>query len=239
MHLAQCIAAHALDHDHRGASGLGVSVEQSLGGPRLDPHHADAVGDEIVQLARDPGAFFGRRGPASLVAFALGLRHLHLTAADEPAHAPRDSEQEQIERPVRGVAHPRRRRGRDRKPGDADPEAEVVAARPLIQRHRIRHHHGREPAPEEQHRGRDEHQLHHGGGDHHRQRRGRRASTPRHRSGVEQHQHRVQAGRTVKPAARKLVAPRTPDVHLPDDHEHQRQHRVGERRPHTIDEPAN
>ena len=48
MHLRQGVAAHALDREHRGASGLRVSIDEGLGGPRLDPHHAHPVRDDVM-----------------------------------------------------------------------------------------------------------------------------------------------------------------------------------------------
>ena len=41
----------------------GRAVEQLVGGLGLDDHHADAVGDDVVQLARDPRALLGDRRP--------------------------------------------------------------------------------------------------------------------------------------------------------------------------------
>ena len=225
---------------HRGASRLGVAVDQNLGGPRLDPHHADAVGDEIVQLARDPGAFFGRRGPASLVAFALrpappaaaGRGRAGPCPTPPPAGAGRTPSPRRRSRAPSPRPRSRARRRRSRGRGSRGPAARTTPRNTPSPRS------GASP-PKNNTVGDTNTSCTDGGGDHHRQRRRRRAPTPRHRRRVEQHQHRVQSGRTVETAAWKLVAPRAPDVHLPDDHEHQRQHRVGERRPHTIGEPAN
>ena len=48
-----------LDGAQRLARGLRVAVEQVLGGAGLDHHDADAVRDDVVQLAGDPGALRG------------------------------------------------------------------------------------------------------------------------------------------------------------------------------------
>jgi hypothetical protein len=42
-------------------------------GSDLQHHHADGVGDDVVQLARDPGPLLGRRDPRGDVPFPLGL----------------------------------------------------------------------------------------------------------------------------------------------------------------------
>ena len=42
-------------------------------GADLEHHHADRVGDDVVQLARDPGALLGDGDPRRRLALALGL----------------------------------------------------------------------------------------------------------------------------------------------------------------------
>ena len=50
-----------------------VGVEQPPDGRGLDGHHADAVPDDVVELARDPGALLGDGEPRLLLALELGL----------------------------------------------------------------------------------------------------------------------------------------------------------------------
>ena len=76
----------AVDHDARGAG--------------LDAHHAHVVGDDVVQLARDPHALLEHRAPRVLLALALGLqgallgrRGLRRALAQGEAGEPRDREQ--------------------------------------------------------------------------------------------------------------------------------------------------
>ena len=69
--LAERLAAGLLDRGDGGAGALGVGRHGALGGRGLDEHDRDVVGDDIVQLARDPGALaqHGRRlalGPVAL-----------------------------------------------------------------------------------------------------------------------------------------------------------------------------
>ena len=52
-HLRERLPSRLLDPQQRLFRALGALVEQQACGPRLDGHHADRVGDDIVQLARD------------------------------------------------------------------------------------------------------------------------------------------------------------------------------------------
>ena len=65
-------AAGLLDGGERPAGALGVGVEHRLGGLGLDHHDAEAVGHDVVHLARDAGALLGHRGPRLGLAGALG-----------------------------------------------------------------------------------------------------------------------------------------------------------------------
>ena len=84
------VAAHrsqeAAHLGKRGAAGLlDVServtvLSQSLGefvpdGADLEHHHADCMGDDVVQLARDPYALLCHCDPRGRVPFPLGLGH--------------------------------------------------------------------------------------------------------------------------------------------------------------------
>ena len=82
-HLAQRVAARRLDLARRLGRGVRVAPDQAAGGAGLDDHHADAVGDDVVHLAGDPGPLLADRQPGLLVAVALGsygalLDHLDL-----------------------------------------------------------------------------------------------------------------------------------------------------------------
>ena len=86
----------AVDHDARGAG--------------LDPHHAHVVGDDVVQLARDPHALGEHGAPRVLLALALGLqgallggRGLRRALAQGEAGEPRDREQAGREEELPGV----------------------------------------------------------------------------------------------------------------------------------------
>ena len=73
-----------------------VAAEQPAHATRLQDHHRDAVGDRVVQLARDPRALLDDRGAGLLLALeldahdvALRRRAALLLAAHDPARRPR------------------------------------------------------------------------------------------------------------------------------------------------------
>ncbi len=113
------VLAHGLEEaahlDERGAAGLLDALERlavliELGGKLvpyrsgLEDHDADRVGDDVVQLARDPGALLGHRDPRRGVALALGLEravlgglgHLRALAHGDPRE-PAEREEERDE----------------------------------------------------------------------------------------------------------------------------------------------
>ena len=47
-------------------------------GADLKHHHAHGVGDDVVELARDPGSFLGHRDPCRRVSLPLGQGGAHL-----------------------------------------------------------------------------------------------------------------------------------------------------------------
>ena len=51
---------------------VGRRAEDLTGSTGLDDHHADGVGDDVVQLARDVPALLGRRDAHALLPFADG-----------------------------------------------------------------------------------------------------------------------------------------------------------------------
>src|SRR5204862_367575 len=83
----------------RLARSFGIRVEHLLAGRRLHHHHADVVGDYVVQLARDPGAFLDDRPLGLPLALALQPRRSRLelgqvgpAGADVVAKDPGDRE---------------------------------------------------------------------------------------------------------------------------------------------------
>ena len=91
-----------LDNEQRLQHLVLVGLEQPPHGRCLDGHHADAVPDDVVQLARDPGAFLGDGEPRLLLALQLGLlgeppRHIRRPEplAVGEADDPRDREGDQ------------------------------------------------------------------------------------------------------------------------------------------------
>ena len=143
-HLAQRVAARRLDLARRLGRGVRVALDQAAGGAGLDDHHADAVGDDVVHLAGDPGPLLADRQPGLLVAVALGpygalLDHLDLVpprAAAVAEHPHGDEDQDG--RPPRrstscmagpgGRARPPARRGAPRPGPGARPAGYPKAA---------------------------------------------------------------------------------------------------------------
>ena len=76
-HLRERLAAGALDLRGGGHRALGVALEDPPRAARLHDHHADAVGDDVVHLAREPAALVGRRAQRlQLVRLLLAQRGL-------------------------------------------------------------------------------------------------------------------------------------------------------------------
>ena len=88
-HLVQRVAARALDRLERLARALGVAVEHPPRALGLRDHHADAVRDDVVQLARDPRALLADGDALALALLALEQRHALRARADAAADEPR------------------------------------------------------------------------------------------------------------------------------------------------------
>ena len=71
-HLGQRLAAGLLDDEQGLALLLLVGLEEPARRRRLDGHHADAVADDVVELARDPAALVGDGELCPLGALSLG-----------------------------------------------------------------------------------------------------------------------------------------------------------------------
>ena len=77
-------------------------------GADLEHHHADGVGDDVVELARDPRALLGHRDARRRLPLPLGLRRAHLrrfgllgSLAQGEARDPADREHERGRRRAR------------------------------------------------------------------------------------------------------------------------------------------
>ena len=162
-HLGERAAAGALDAAQCFGI-LGQLVGQLVAdGADLEHHHAHRVRDDVVQLARDPGALLGHGDACRRVALALGrgralLGRLGLLGAlvdGEPAQ-PADREQQRDEEELAGAVHglvldhDRRPADRDRKP---DPRVDVVAQAPEQER-------GGHPGDEDRGREHDQRAVH-------------------------------------------------------------------------------
>ena len=83
-------------------------------GADLEHHHADRVGDDVVELARDAGTLLGHRDAGGRLAFALGLERtlfrrfgllgpLAQREAGQPADPEQDGSEDELGRRVPGV----------------------------------------------------------------------------------------------------------------------------------------
>ena len=82
-HLAQGLPAGLLDVFERLSRTVGLGRDDSSSGSRLDDHHAHPVGDDVVQVACDPGSFIEHGLPRQQLAFGLGP-HRTLLERSEP-----------------------------------------------------------------------------------------------------------------------------------------------------------
>ena len=80
VQLADRLAAGLLDAGERLALAFAgrVAAEQPAHAARLQDHHRDAVGDRVVQLARDPRALLDDRGAGLLLALELDAHDVAL-----------------------------------------------------------------------------------------------------------------------------------------------------------------
>src|SRR6266545_6618113 len=128
-HLCERLAPRLLDDEQSLAFPRLVRAEQAPGRRRLHGHHADAVPDDVVQLARDPRALVRDREMSTLLPLALGpggalfrLVGLPELAADRESDRPEDAEGDAGEPEVSGPAQ-RIVVGDDGRDADADRQA--------------------------------------------------------------------------------------------------------------------
>ena len=91
--LGQRLAAGLLDRGQRLARRRLLGAERVALGARLDDHHADVVGHEVVQLARDARALLGHRLVRAQLVLALeqlGARGERVGAQLAPADGAAD-----------------------------------------------------------------------------------------------------------------------------------------------------
>ena len=89
----QRLAPGRLDRAQRGARLVGALVEDVVGGRGLHDDHRDAVGDHVVQLARDPRLLLADRPPRRLLdrdpAVARGLAERPRDDREQPSRRSR------------------------------------------------------------------------------------------------------------------------------------------------------
>jgi hypothetical protein len=123
--LPERLSAGLLDRGDGGAGARGVGRHGALGGRGLDEHDRHVVGDDVVQLARDPGALAQDRRRLARGAVALDLARLLVQASVE-----------RVARAQHAAGERRDADRHDRHPGDA---ARHVAGHALEHRGRREH----------------------------------------------------------------------------------------------------
>ena len=169
-HLRERRAARLLDVLERVPVGGQLFGEVVADGADLQHHHADGVGDNVVELARDPRALLGHGEAGRRLAPALGLERALLgllgllgplaqRIAGEPADREQHRDEDELARSVLGVVVDDGRRA-----GDHDGQAEArlrLVAQVAEQEgrdhagHRRDHAEHDEPAVDERAPGRD------------------------------------------------------------------------------------
>ena len=89
-HLDERLAACRVDRGQRLARRGLLALEHALGRLRLHDHDAEAVRDDVVQLARDPGPLGCRRGQCLDLPLALS-RALRTASASTCIWRPRSA----------------------------------------------------------------------------------------------------------------------------------------------------
>ena len=143
--LGQGLPARRADRAQRLPGRLRAGAEHVLGGAGLDDDHAEGVGDDVVQLAPDPGLLLGDRPPGLqfLLAAAVGGAGPQLTEVG--AGQPPGRQETQDEHHAQGVtvAVEPERPGQDGPGGDARPGRLPPRA---VRGHRVqRHQHANRP----------------------------------------------------------------------------------------------
>ena len=134
--LANRLPGRDLDRAQRLARPLRIALEHPLDSPGLDAHQADAVGDDVMELAGYSSPFGGQRRARTLLLLALGPLGAILEALrfdppcpDEPTQQPgaaaeRDEERALDDDQVAEGHNLRLEQHRDQHPDEADPEAD-------------------------------------------------------------------------------------------------------------------
>jgi hypothetical protein len=137
-HLGQRLTAGGLDGAERADRRVGIAVEDAPRSAGLHDHDRDRVGDDVVQLARDPRALAHHGVALALAALALDLarprgelggelRASARHAAEDPQAAEHDAgEQHPVGAHVAGGQRDREHGRRQRAQADQRPVARLV-----------------------------------------------------------------------------------------------------------------
>ena len=115
--LAERLAPRARDRDEGLACPLGIALEHRLARLGLHHHRADAMRDDVVQLARQPRALVGDRGALARRLLAGKRVEQEVLTAHDPPRAPR----RRRSAPTANAASPSARREAQRERCDESP----------------------------------------------------------------------------------------------------------------------
>lgn len=127
-HLRESLATGLLDGSQRRAGSARIALHHLFGRCGLDHHRAEAVSDDVVQLAGDPGALLLSRvcggpdllvrGPLPPVRTLLGFHGLTGAMGDGSTHQDRTDDEDRGEGEVGSTLVLQQRLGRDSRQAD-------------------------------------------------------------------------------------------------------------------------
>ena len=126
--LIECFAAGLFYCLHRLHRPLRVIARHGPGGAGLHRHHAHPMGDDVVQLTRDPGSLLGHHLAGLRRPLSFALCRALVTDLDAPADVPHQQHHEQPEPDLRCGHRVEERGGSDQRERASEPEV----APPLV-----------------------------------------------------------------------------------------------------------
>ena len=102
-HLRHRLPGGASNGLEMGTRAFRIAIEQFLGGAGVHRDDRDAVSDDVVQLASNPGPLIGDGRARELLRIGVGELCLLGTVQDQPTRAPSPEDKEDEDRDVAGA----------------------------------------------------------------------------------------------------------------------------------------